>query len=154
MPFLSTSRTHEPSHTPPLASQPIIFPLLPTSALYTLYTLVVASLTILIAVEGLPNYQTDLTCQLLVQILHLIALTQIQHFRACPNDLPDNVGLPLRATLSLLMGPVLKLLHTHSFHHHLEQLPSEILYPAFRQVYITLSDGSWPRCPSLSGDPM
>ena len=139
MPFLSTSRTHEPSHMPPLASQPIRFSLLPTSALYTLYTLVIASLAILIAVEGLPNYQTNLTCQLLVQILHLVALTQIQHFRACPNDLPDNVGLPLRATLSLLMGPILELLHTHSFHRHLEELPSEVLYPAFQQVYITLS---------------
>ena len=131
MPFLSTSRTHEPSFTPPLASRPIRFPLLPTSALYTLYTLVVASPTILIAVEGLPNYQTDLTCQLLVQILHLVALAQIQHFRACPNDLPDNVGLPLRATLSLLVGPILELLHTHSFHRHLEELPSKTLYPAF-----------------------
>ena len=139
MPYLSTSHTHEPSHTPPPDSQPIRFSLLPTSGLYTLYTLVVSSLAILIAVEGLPGYQTDLTCQLLIQLLHLVALAQIQHFRACPNDLPSNLGLPLRATLTLLVGPILELLHTYSFHRHLEELPSEILYPAFRQVYLTLS---------------
>ena len=139
MPYLTTSCTHEPSHTPPSESQPIRFALLPTSGIYTLFTLVVASPIILIAVEGLPSYQADITCQLLVQLLHLISLAQIQHFRACPNDLPDHLGLPLRATLSLLVGPVLELLHTHSFHHYLEELPSEVLFPAFQQVYRTLS---------------
>ena len=139
MQHLLTSCTHEPSHTPPSNSQPIRFSLLPTSGIYTLYTLVVASPTILLAIEGLPGYQTDLTCQLLIQLLHLVALTQIQHFHACPNDLPNNLGLLLHTTLSLLMGPILKLLHTHSFHCHLEELPSEVLYPVFRQVYLTLS---------------
>ena len=139
MPYLSTSRTHEPSCTPPTDSQPIRFSLLPTSGIYTLYTIVVASPAILIAIEGLPGYQTDITCQLLVQLLHLVALAQIQHFCACPQDLPSGLGLPLRATLSLLMGPILELLHTHSFQCHLEELPSEILYPAFLQVYRTLS---------------
>ena len=139
MPYLSTSHTHEPSSTPPPDSQPIRFFLLLTSGIHILYTLIVTSPAILIAVEGLPEYQTDITCQLLVQLLHLIALAQIQHFRACPQDLPSGLGLPLRATLSLLMGPILELLHTHSFQHHLEELPSEILYPAFRQVYLTLS---------------
>ena len=139
MPYLSTSHTQEPSHTPLPDSQLIRFSLLPTSGLYTLYTLVVSSLAILIAVEGLPGYQTDLTCQLLIQLLHLVALAQIQHFRACPNNLPSDLGLPLRATLPLLVGPILELLHTYSFHRHLEELPSEILYPAFRQVYLTLS---------------
>ena len=139
MPYLQTSWTHEPSHTPPPDSQPIRFSLLPTSGIYTLFTLVVASPIILIAVKGLPSYQADLTCQLLVQLLHLVSLAQIQHFRACPNDLPSNLGLPLRATLSLLVGPILELLHTHSFHRHLEELPSEVLFPAFRQVYLTLS---------------
>ena len=116
---------------PPPDSQPIRFFLLPTSGIYTLFTLVVTSPAILIAIEGLPGYQTDLTCQLLVQLLHLVALAQIQHFRACPNDLPDGLGLLLRATLSLLVGPILELLHTHSFHCHLEELSSEVLYPAF-----------------------
>ena len=139
MPYLSTSRTHEPSSTPPPDSQPIRFSLLPTSGIYTLYTIIVASPTILIAIEGLPGYQTDITCQLLVQLLHLIALAQIQHFRACPQDLPSGLGLPLRSTLSLLMGPTLELLHIHSFQRHLEELPSEVLYPAFLQVYRTLS---------------
>ena len=80
MPYLSTSRTHKPSSTPLPDSQPIRFSLLPTSGIYTLYTLIIASPTILITVEGLPEYQTDITCQLLVQLLHLIALAQIQHF--------------------------------------------------------------------------
>ena len=116
MPYLLTSRTHEPSHTPPPDSQPIRFSLLPTLGIYTLYILIVASPAILIAVEGLPEYQTDLTCQLLVQLLHLIALAQIQHFRTCPNNLPNNVGLPLHTTLSLLIRPILELLHNNSFH--------------------------------------
>ena len=128
MPYLSTSHAHEPSHTPPPDSQLIRFSLLPTSGIYTLYTLVISSPTILIAVEGLPGYQTNFTCQLLVQLLHLVTLAQIQHFCVCPNDLPNNLGLLLRTTLSLLMGPILELLHTHSFHCHLEELPSEILY--------------------------
>ena len=139
MPYLLTSHTHEPSSTPPPDSQPIRFSLLPTSGIYTLYTLVVTSPTTLIAIEGLPEYQTDITCQLLVQLLHLVALAQIQHFRACPQDLPSGLGLPLCATLSLLMGPILELLHTHSFQRHLEELPSKVLYPAFQQVYLTLS---------------
>ena len=139
MPYLTASRTHKPSHTPPSDSQPIWFELLPTSGIYTLFTLVVASPAILITVEGLPGYQADITCQLLVQLLLLVSLAQIQHFRACPNDLPNNLGLPLRATLSLLVGPILELLHTHSFHRHLEELPSEVLFPAFQQVYLTLS---------------
>ena len=139
MSFLSTSRTHEPSLTPPSNSEPIRFSRLPTSGIYTLFTLVVASPVILIAVEGLPGYQADITCQLLVQLLHLVSLMQIQHFRACPNDLPSNLGLPLRATLSLLVRPFLELLHTHSFHRHLEELPSEVLFPTFLQVYHTLS---------------
>ena len=139
MPYLTTSHTHEPSHMPPSNSQPIQFSLLPTSGIYTLFTLVVASPIILIAIKGLPSYQADLTCQLLIQLLHLISLAQIQHFRACPNDLPSNLGLPLRTTLSLLVGPILELLHTHSFHHYLEELLSEILFPVFQQVYHTLS---------------
>ena len=139
MPYLSTSCTHKPSSTPPPNSQPIRFSLLPTSGIYTLYTLVVASPIILIAVKGLPEYQTDITCQLLVQLLHLVALAQIQHFQACLQDLPSGLGLPLRATLSLLVGPILELLHTHSFQRHLEELPSKVLYPAFLQVYHTLS---------------
>ena len=139
MPYLMTSHTHEPSHTPPSDSQPIQFELLPTSGIYILFTLVVASPAILIAVEELPGYQADITCQLLVQLLHLVSLAQIQHFRACPNDLPSNLGLPLRATLSLLIRPILELLHTHSFHRHLEELLSEVLFPAFQQVYRTLS---------------
>ena len=80
MPYLSTSHTHEPFHMPPSDSQPIRFLLLPTSGIYTLYTLVVASPTILIAIKGLPSYQADLTCQFLVQLLHLVSLAQIQHF--------------------------------------------------------------------------
>ena len=139
MPYLATSRTHEPSYTPPSNSQLIRFELLPTSGIYTLFTLIVASPAILIAVEGLPGYQANITCQLLVQLLHLVSLAQIQHFRACPNDLPSNLGLPLRATLSLLVGPILELLHTHSFHCHLEELLSEVLFPVFQQVYRTLS---------------
>ena len=138
MPYLSTSCTHEPSNTPLPNSQLIRFSLLPTPGIYTLYTLVIASPTILIAIEGLPEYQTDITCQLLVQLLHLVALAQIQHFHACPNDIPSGLGLPLCATLSLLVGPILELLHTHSFQRHLEERPSEILYPAFQQVYLTL----------------
>ena len=139
MPYLPTPRTHKPSHMPPPDSQLIRFSLLPTSGIYTLFTLVVASPAILIAIEGLPSYQTNLTCQLLVQLLHLVSIAQIQHFRACPNDLPSNLGLPLRTTLSLLVGPILKLLHTHSFHRYLEELLSEVLFPAFQQVYLTLS---------------
>ena len=38
MPHLSTSCTHEPSHTPPPDSQPIRFSLLLTSGIYTLVT--------------------------------------------------------------------------------------------------------------------
>ena len=139
MPYLTTSRTHEPSYMPPPDSQPIWFALLPTSGIYTLFTLIVASPTILITVEGLPSYQANLTCQLLMQLLHLISLAQIQHFQACPNDLPSNLGLPLRTTLFLLVGPILKLLHTHSFHRYLEELLREVLFPAFQQVYRTLS---------------
>ena len=139
MPYLLTSCTHEPSHTPPPNSQPIRFSLLLTSGIYTLYTLVISLPAILITVEGLPEYQTNLTCQLLIQLLHLVTLAQIQHFRACPNHLPNNLGLLLHTTLSLLVGPILKLLHAHSFHCHLEELPSEVLYPVFQQVYLTLS---------------
>ena len=109
------------------------------SRIFALYTLIIASPTILIAVEGLPSYQTNITCQLLVQLLHHVALAQIQHFRACPSDLPDVFGLPLRTTLSLLPGPILELLHANSFHHYLEELPSEVLYPAFQQVYLSLT---------------
>ena len=139
MPYLPTTSTYEPSHTPPSDSQPIQYSLLPTSRIHALYTLIIASPAILVAVEGLPSYQTDIACQLLVQLLHHVALAQIQHFQACPSDLPDVFGLPLRTTLSLLPGPILKLLHTHSFHHYLEELPSEVLYPAFRQVYLSLT---------------
>ena len=105
----------------------------------SLYTLVITTPSILIAIEGLPSYQADITCQLLVQLLHHITLTQIQHFRACPDNLPNVFGLPLHTTLSLLLGPVLKLLHTHSFYHCLEELPSNVLYLAFCQVYLYLT---------------
>ena len=139
MPYLPTTSTYEPSHTPPSDSQPVQFSLLPTSRIYALYTLIISSPTILIAVEGLSSYQIDITCQLLVQLLHHVALAQIQHFRACPSNLPDVFGLPLRTTLSLLPGPILELLHANSFHRYLEELPSEVLYPAFRQVYLSLT---------------
>ena len=139
MSYLPTSPTYKPSHTPLPHSQPIQIALLLMSRIYTLYTLVIATPAILIAVEGLPSYQTDITCQLLVQLLHHIALAQIQHFRACPDNLPNVFGLPLHTTLSLLPGPVLELLHTHSFYHYLEELPIDILYPAFCQIYLTLT---------------
>ena len=109
------------------------------SRVYALYTLIIATPAILITVKGLPSYQTDITCQLLIQLLHHIALTQIQHFRACPDDLPSIFGLPLCTTLSLLPGPVLELLHTHSFYHYLEELPVNVLYPTFRQIYLSLT---------------
>ena len=85
------------------------------------------------------SYQVDITCQLLVQLLHHITLVQIQHFRVCPDDLPNTFGLLLRTTLSLLPGPILELLPTHSFYHYLEELPSNVLYPAFHQVYLSLT---------------
>ena len=66
-------------------------------------------------------------------------LAQIQHFRACPDDLPDAFGLPLHTTLSLLPGPVLELLHSHSFHCYLEELPSNVLYLAFHKIYLFLT---------------
>ena len=138
MSYLLTSSTYEPSHTPPSHSQPIQVTLLSMSQVYALYTLVIATPAILIAVKGLPNYQTNITCQLLVQLLHHIALAQIQHFRACLDDLPNVFGLPLCTTLSLLPGPVLKLLHTHSFYCYLEELLVNILYPAFCQIYLSL----------------
>ena len=139
MPYLPTTPAYEPSHMPPSNTQLIRFSLLPTSRIFALYTLVIATPAILIAVEALPSYQADLPCQLLVQLLHHVALTQIQHFRACPNDLPDIFGLPLHTTLSLLPGPILELLHSHFFYHFLEELPSKVLYPAFLQVYLSLT---------------
>ena len=124
---------------PPPNSQPIRVSLLSTSRIHTLYTLIIATSFILIVVEGLSSYQADITCQLLVQLLHYIAFAQVQHFRACPDDLPNIFGLPLHTTLSLLLGPFLKLLHTHSFYHYLEELPSNILYSTFHQVYLFLT---------------
>ena len=74
MSYLPTSSTYKPSHTPLPHSQPIWIALLSTSRVYALYTLVIATPAILITVEGLSSYQTDVTCQLLVQLLHHIVL--------------------------------------------------------------------------------
>ena len=86
-----------------------------------------------------PTYQQDVPCQLLVQLLHHITLTQLQHFRACPDDLPTSFGLPLHTTLSLLPGPILNLLVSHSFHCYLEELPTNILHPAFTEIFLSLT---------------
>ena len=137
--YLLTSSTYKPSHTPLPHSQPIRITLLSMSQIYALYTLVIATSAILIAVEGLPSYQQDVPCQLLVQLLHHVTLTQLQHFRACPNNLPTSFGLPLHTTLSLLPGPILDLLLSHSFHHYLKELPTNILHPAFTEIFLSLT---------------
>ena len=62
-------------------------------------------------------------------------VVQLQHFQACPDDLPASFGLSLRITLSLLPGPILDLLVSHSFHHYLEELPMNVLYPAFSEIF-------------------
>ena len=139
MPYFPTSPSYKPSHMPPPNSQPIRITLLSMSWIHALYTLITATPAILLAIKELSNYQASITCQLLVQLLHHVALTQIQHFRACPDNLPNVFGLPLHTTLSLLPGLILELLHTHSFYHYLEELPSVILYPAFHQIYLSLT---------------
>ena len=57
MSYLPTSPSYEPSHMPLPSSQPIWITLLSTSWIYALYTLVIATPTILIAIESLPSYQ-------------------------------------------------------------------------------------------------
>ena len=139
MPYLPVTPSYKPPHLPLPDSVPIQIRLLPTSCIHTLFILAVATPAILIAVKGLPSYQQDVPCQLLVQLLHHVALAQLQHFRTCPDDLPTSFGLPLRTTLSLLPGPILDLLVSHSFHHYLEELPTDVLHPAFIEIFLSLT---------------
>ena len=139
MPYLPVTPSYKPPRSPPPDSVPIQIHLLPMSHIHTLFILVIATPAILITVEGLSSYQQDIPCQLLVQLLHHIALAQLQHFRACPDNLPTLFGLPLRTTLSLLPGLILDLLVSHSFHRYLEELPTNILYPAFTEIFLSLT---------------
>ena len=66
MPYLLTTPTYEPPHLPLLDSVPIQICLLPTSHIHALFILVVTTPIILITVKGLPSYQQDIPCQLLV----------------------------------------------------------------------------------------
>ena len=140
MPYLPVTPSYEPLRSPPPDSVPIQVCLLPMSCIHTLkFILVIATPAILITIERLSSHQQDVPCQLLIQLLHHIALTQLQHFRACPDDLPTSFGLPLCTTLSLLPGPVLDLLVSHSFHRYLEELPTNILHPAFTEIFLSLT---------------
>ena len=67
--YFPTPSSYKPFHMPLSNSQPIQVALLSTSQVYTLYTLIITTPAILIAVKGLPSYQVDITCQLLVQLL-------------------------------------------------------------------------------------
>ena len=138
MPYLPTTATYKPPHSPPPNSVPIQVHLLPTSRIHALFILVITTPAVLIAVEGLPSYQQDIPCQLLVQLLHHVALAQLQHYRACPDDLPTSFGLPFCTTLSLLPGLILNLLVSHSFHHYLEELSTNVLHPAFAEIFLSL----------------
>ena len=139
MPYLPTTPSYKPPHLPPPNSVPIQIHLLPTSCIHTFFILAVTTPVILIAIKGLPSYQQDIPCQLLVQLLHHVALTQLQHFRVCPDDLPTSFGLPLHTTLSLLPGPILDLLVFHFFHHYLEELPTNVLHPTFAEIFLSLT---------------
>ena len=139
MPYLPVTPSYEPPCLPLPDSVPIQVHLLPMSHIHTLFILVITTPAILIAIKGLSSYQQDVPCQLLVQLLHHVALTQLQHFRVCPDNLPTSFGLPLRTTLSLLPGPVLNLLVSHSFYCYLEELPTDILHPTFTKVFLSLT---------------
>ena len=102
MPYLPTTPSYKPPHSPPPNSVPTQIHLLPTFCIHTLFILIITTPAILITVEGLSLYQQDIPCQLLVQLLHHVALAQLQHFRACPDDLPILFGLPLHTTLSVM----------------------------------------------------
>ena len=139
MPYLLTTSTYEPPHLPLPDSVSIQTCLLPTSCIHALFILVVTTPAILIVIEGLPSYQQDVPCQLLVQLLHHVALAQLQHFRVCPDDPPASFGLPLCTTLSLLPGLILNLLISHSFHCYLEELSTNILHPTFSEIFLSLT---------------
>ena len=139
MPYLPVTPSYKPPRLPPPDSVPIQVHLLPTSHIHALFILVIATPAILIAVEGLSSYQQDVPCQLLVQLLHHVTLAQLQHFRACPDNLPTLFGLPLRTTLFLLPGPILDLLVSHSFHCYLEELPTDVLHPTFAEIFLSLT---------------
>ena len=127
------------SSTSPLCSRRVVPTLLPNYAVHLLYTGILANPIALRAVEDLPLYDEDLICQELIRLFHLVSSTQWYHTLSAPSDLPAPFGIPLRTSLNALPGRILNILHLHGFHTFVERVPSVILYPTFRRVFLSMT---------------
>ena len=135
----SSSSVSSTFSTSPLRLHHVVPTLLPNYAVHLLYTGILTNPTILHIVEDLPLYDEDVICQELIRLFHLISSTQWYHALAAPSDLPAAFGIPLQTSLNAIPGHVLNLLHLHGFHTFVEQIPSNTIYPMFRQVFFSMT---------------
>ena len=143
MSFLSASHSSSSlssfSSTSLLRSRRVVPTLLPNYTVHLLYTGILANPITLRAIEDLPLYDKDLICQELIRLFHLVSSMQRYHALSAPSNLPTPFGIPLRTSLNTLLGCILNILHLHGFHTFVERVPSKILYPMFRQVFLTMT---------------
>jgi hypothetical protein len=112
---------------------------LPIYAAHSLYTAILADPVVLRTVEDLPLYHEDLIRQELVRLFHDISATQCYHHLVSPNDLPVEVGIPLRMSIASLPQRVLTILYLHGFHVFVQLLSPNIIYPTFHHIYLSMT---------------
>ena len=135
----SSSSLSSSSSTSLLRSHRVVPTLLSNYTVHLLYTGILANPIALHSVEDLPLYDEDLICQELICLFHLVASTQWYHALSAPSDLPVPFGIPLSTFLNTLPGRILNILHLHGFHTFVKRIPSEVLYPMFRQVFLSMT---------------
>ena len=143
MSFLSSSHSSSSlsssSSTSLLRLCRVVPTLLPNYAVHLLYSGILANPIALCTVEDLPLYNEDLICQELIHLFHLVSSTQQYHTLSAPSDLSAPFGIPLCTSLNALPGRILNILHLHGFHTFVERVPSKILYPTFRRVFLAMT---------------
>jgi hypothetical protein len=66
-------------------------------------------------------------------------MTHRYHHLASPNDLPAELGIPLRISIAALPQWILTILHLHRFHVFVQLLSPNIIYPTFRRIYLSMT---------------
>ena len=133
MAFHSSSLSSSSQSTPtsPLCHRHV-FPLfLPTNTAYLLYTAVIDTPHLLLALEQDPLYQEDTITHELICLFHSLIQTQCLLATKTPIS-------PLCFALDSLPNCVLSIFHTHGFATFIKNLPPTVIYPTVRSLYLFL----------------
>ena len=136
---ISSSSLSSSSSTSPLRLRQVFPTYLPVFAAHSLYAAILANPIVLHTVEDLPLFHEDLICQELVRLFHDVSAAQRYHTLSALHDLPADFGISLRMSLAQLPDRILSILHLHGFHSFVEQIPSAIIYPTFRRIFLTMT---------------